>query len=51
MEVLKSTFLLIKYSVPTYIHTNIYIYKNLLRIKCLNVKFSKYQKQPSGGVL
>ena len=43
MEVLKFTFLLIKYNAPTILIE----WTNLLRIKCLNVKFSKYQKQPS----
>ena len=47
MEVLKSTFLLIKYSVPTILIE----WTNLLRIKSLNVKFSKYQKQLSEAVL
>ena len=47
MEILKSTFLLIKYSVQTILIEWI----NLLRIRSLNVKFSKYQKQSSGGVL
>ena len=47
MEVLKSAFLLIKYSVP-----KISIERtNLPRIKSLNIKFSKYQKQSSGGAL
>ena len=43
MEVLKFTFLLIKYNAPTILIE----WTNLLRIKCLNVKFSKYQKQLS----
>ena len=47
MEALKSSFLLIKYSVPTILIE----WTNLLRIKSLNFKFSKYQKQSSGGVL
>ena len=40
---MKSTFLLIKYSVPTILIE----WTNLLRIKSVNVKFSKYQKQVS----
>ena len=47
MEVLKSTFLLIKYGMQAILIEWI----NLLRIRSLNVKFSKYQKQSSGGVL
>ena len=47
MEILKSTFLLIKYSMPTILIE----WANLFRIKSLNVKFSKYQKQLPGGVL
>ena len=47
MEVLESTFLLIRFSVPTILLE----WTNLLGIKSLNVKFSKYQKQSSGGVL
>ena len=47
MKFLKFTFLLVKYRVPTILIAR----TNLLRIKCLSVKFSKYQKQPSGGVL
>ena len=43
----KPTFLLIKYSVPTILIEG----TNLLRIKSLNVNFSKYQKQSSVGVL
>ena len=40
MEILKSMFLLIKYSVPTILIER----TNLLKIKSLNVKISKYQK-------
>ena len=47
MKALESTFLLIKYSVPTILIER----KNLLKIKSLNVKFSKNQKQSSGGIL
>ena len=47
MEVLKSTFLLIKYSLSVIFIEG----TNLLRIKSLSVKFSKYHKQSSGGVL
>ena len=44
----KSTFLLIKYSVPTILIE----LRNLFGVKGLNVKFSKYQKQwPEGAVL
>ena len=44
---LKSTCLLIKYSIPTILIE----WTNLLRIKSLNVKFSKYEKQSTEGVL
>ena len=47
MEALEPTFLLIKYSVPTILIER----TNLLKIKSLNVKFSKNQKQSSGGIL
>ena len=47
MEVLKSTFLLIKHSVPTILID----WPNLFRSKSFNVKFSKYEKQSSGGVM
>ena len=43
----KMYFLLIKYSVPTILIE----WKNLFRIKTLNVKFSIYQKQSPEGVL
>ena len=43
MEVLKFTFPLFKYIVPAILTE----WTNLLRIKCLNVTFSQYQKQPS----
>ena len=47
MEVLKSIFLLIRYSMPKKLTE----WVNLSRVKSLNVKFSIYQKQSSAGVL
>ena len=47
MKVLKSKFLLIKYSVPAISIE----WTNMSSIKGLSVMFSKYQKQSPGGVL